>query len=552
MSSSFPRRITILGGGLSGLTTAYRLSQLPQASSSHTRITLIEGWNRLGGWIDSQKHHVEFTNERGELVRGDVTLESGPRSLRPRGSRGAVGMLRLLKDLDLTDHIIPIPFSHSAARNRFLLDTTTSTFHPQLTALPSSLPSLLTSSRRSNLLKGLIPSILSEPFKPKISSSITDESVDSFFSRRFSPSIAQNLASSMVHGIYATSSSDLSVRAAFPILWEKEQRYNSVLLGMFRSTPKTPEEVKEWEELGELGEESKKWSLYGLQGGLGALTTRLYESIKRRGVVDIRSNEMINSIYLPKNTVSNDNAKTIHIHTSKESFETDHIISSISPSKLHSLLQSSSRNPAEAQAQALPHLKANPYTSVGVVNLVYPIASSKLHPEGFGYLIPRPSEGNTASNPHGVLGVIFDSTAVPLSEDLKGVTKITIMMGGPYWSSYKPTLQIPNTSEELISNSINHLETVFPILKEKGIKPILKMGRVNYDCIPTYTPGHGGRMRELHHAIKEGEWGGRLSLVGNGYGGVGLNDCVYSVDNVIAALRNGDILTGLERWESWE
>ena len=51
-----------------------------------------------------------------------------------------------------------------------------------------------------------------------------DESVDSFFSRRFGDAFARTLGSALVHGIYAADSRLLSLRAAFPQLRASEAR----------------------------------------------------------------------------------------------------------------------------------------------------------------------------------------------------------------------------------------------------------------------------------------------------------------------------------------
>ncbi|WRT70011.1 protoporphyrinogen oxidase [Kwoniella shivajii] len=553
-----PSRIAVLGGGLSGLTTAYHLSKSLPSSS---KITLIEASPRIGGWINSKQHQVGFKDDKGEIVEGSVTLESGPRSIRPRGSKGAAGMLRMLRDLDLVKDIIPIPFSHPAAKNRYLLNTSTS----EISALPSSPLSLL--QTQSPLLKGLLPSILGEPFRSRFkegssSSSSSelgtgigannDESVDSFFSRRFSPSIAKNLASAMVHGIYAASSKELSVRAAFPTLWDSEQKFGSVVLGMLRGGTKTrrekEEEKNEWLELGELGGKREKWSLYGIKGGLGSLTNSLHQEIINNGV-EIRTEESIERIdpsASAASSSSSSSSQAIQIKTSKGNLETDHIISALSPLTLSKLLPSEPSS-SSSTSLYLPHLDANPYTSVGVVNLVYPLSSDRVHPEGFGYLIPR---STATQNPNGVLGVIFDSTAIPLQSDCKGVTKLTIMLGGPYWSTYKPISKSPPESDEgLIQNAIDHLNIVFPHLK--NIEPIIKTGKIHWNCIPTYLPGHGDRLKELNESINNGIWKNKLSLVGNGYGGVGVNDCVYSAENVVNALKQGNRVTGLERWKDW-
>lgn len=59
----------VIGGGITGLTTAFRLAQDPSCS----KVTLYEGSNRLGGWIQS---------ETVEVDDGEVVFEYGPRTLR--------------------------------------------------------------------------------------------------------------------------------------------------------------------------------------------------------------------------------------------------------------------------------------------------------------------------------------------------------------------------------------------------------------------------------------------------------------------------------------
>jgi oxygen-dependent protoporphyrinogen oxidase len=108
--------ITILGGGLTGLTLAYRLSRLlqtlpalsPQTQHARahrdTKITLLEKSDRAGGWVHSSNRIVQIprTSENGEgkkveeVVNVDITLEAGPRSIRPKGSIGAAYMLKLV------------------------------------------------------------------------------------------------------------------------------------------------------------------------------------------------------------------------------------------------------------------------------------------------------------------------------------------------------------------------------------------------------------------------------------------------------------------------
>lgn len=67
------RNIAVVGGGLTGLTTAYYLAkQLP----STAKITLYEGSDSLGGWIRTDRVPVDVDG-----VKGTVSFERGPRTL---------------------------------------------------------------------------------------------------------------------------------------------------------------------------------------------------------------------------------------------------------------------------------------------------------------------------------------------------------------------------------------------------------------------------------------------------------------------------------------
>ena len=65
--------IAVVGGGLTGLTTAYYLAKrLPPTA----KITLYESSNRLGGWIDTERVEVDVLDKQGM-----VNFERGPRSM---------------------------------------------------------------------------------------------------------------------------------------------------------------------------------------------------------------------------------------------------------------------------------------------------------------------------------------------------------------------------------------------------------------------------------------------------------------------------------------
>uniref|UniRef100_A0A8C5VXE7 Protoporphyrinogen oxidase n=1 Tax=Microcebus murinus TaxID=30608 RepID=A0A8C5VXE7_MICMU len=74
------RTVVVLGGGISGLAASYHLSRAPYPP----KVVLVEGSERLGGWIRS--------------VRGSdgAIFELGPRGIRPAGALGARTLLMVM------------------------------------------------------------------------------------------------------------------------------------------------------------------------------------------------------------------------------------------------------------------------------------------------------------------------------------------------------------------------------------------------------------------------------------------------------------------------
>lgn len=77
--------VAILGGGITGLASAYYLAQ----EFPLTKITIYESKPILGGWLRSKS--VDVGN-------GQVTFESGPRSLRPQAPNGLLALKMVLRN----------------------------------------------------------------------------------------------------------------------------------------------------------------------------------------------------------------------------------------------------------------------------------------------------------------------------------------------------------------------------------------------------------------------------------------------------------------------
>lgn len=77
-NSDPPKDIAVLGGGLTGLTTAYYLTRFhPEA-----KITLYESGGRLGGWIDTEQ--IEVKTSGGQAAT--ISFERGARAVSPQST----------------------------------------------------------------------------------------------------------------------------------------------------------------------------------------------------------------------------------------------------------------------------------------------------------------------------------------------------------------------------------------------------------------------------------------------------------------------------------
>ena len=219
----------------------------------------------------------------------------------PRVPDSRLHNLPKIHELGLEESLVTVDKSHPSAKNRYIF------YNGRLHKAPSSLASAITSSfSSSSPFHGLLPSVLSEPFKakrhPSPAPSSDDESVDSFISRRFRKSIAENVLSALVHGIYAGDTRQLSIRSVFPSLWEAERLKGSIVRSMlFEGGVEMPdweiEKKKEIEgRLPELTGRMKDVSVYSLKGGLEELPKGLVRHLRGQSNVELRERSGIESL----------------------------------------------------------------------------------------------------------------------------------------------------------------------------------------------------------------------------------------------------------------
>ncbi|KAH0829452.1 protoporphyrinogen oxidase [Fonsecaea pedrosoi] len=585
------RELAILGGGFTGLATAFHLSnQLPNA-----KITILEKNDRLGGWVDSEVVPVD---------KGEVLFEWGPRTLRAGLGPAPLAMLELLAQLHIGKDLVAISKSSPAALNRYiyypdhLVRLPVLSKHTSLLELLRVLNAVLTEPLYEGILK-----CFREPWVAPRDEDVKDESVGDFVSRRFAREIADNLLSAVCHGIFAGDIYKLSARTLLPQLWHLETRDRErtpgvlleILSNMVNRVTLTPVNVALHVHRQILALQSRETyfkrvpnldsfaevSVYTFRRGLGQITSALEQELsKNKNITILRSAEV-------KDVEFNDSKNQVSV-TQMPAGSTsnyDYVVSTLGPRTLKQFLTSG----AQASGSTLDPKVANACehsdcsVNVMVINLYY--NNPDLLPpslRGFGYLIPRsvPLE----QNPERALGVLFSSETSgrsdaaaspadgsyfesidsdpgspldpdpphgesgPVLQDTAPGTKLTVMMGGHWWSEWAPS-DLP-TEQQAIEMAQTLLRRHLNI-KES---PAVAKARLNRNCIPQYPVGYAQDMATIHEAIMS-TFHGRLKLAGPWWRGApGMSDCVLSARESAWAIRDKeDEYTGVQgyRHEAW-
>jgi oxygen-dependent protoporphyrinogen oxidase len=192
------KQVVIVGAGISGLATAYRLQQICPSVA----ITVLERNHRPGGTVWTKR-------------RDGFQVEMGPNGFMDNKPFA----LRLCHDLELGDRLAPA--SEASGQNRYLL------WNEKLEPLPRSLIAFLTTPLLSWRGKARL---LAEKWTRRVPTA-PDESIDAFVRRRAGSEAAEVLADALVTGIYAGDPRLLSLPACFPRLAGYEREFGSVIRG---------------------------------------------------------------------------------------------------------------------------------------------------------------------------------------------------------------------------------------------------------------------------------------------------------------------------------
>ena len=203
-SEQAPRKIAIIGGGITGLAAAWELRSIAPAAD----VTLYDAAPRLGGLIETQ------------VVAGH-TVELGPDSILRRVPAG----VELCHEVGIKDELIGF---NPAARGVY------SVHHGRLVRVPDGLSSMAPTSRWQLATTPILSPagklrMLREARIPPRDASQVDESLADFARRRFGAEVFERLVQPLSGGIYMGDPERLSLPACFPQFAEMEATHGSLI-----------------------------------------------------------------------------------------------------------------------------------------------------------------------------------------------------------------------------------------------------------------------------------------------------------------------------------
>lgn len=478
-----PKRVVIIGGGIAGLSAAYFLQKKAAGAEIPLQLAILEASSQWGGKI---------TTERV----GGFVVEGGPDTF----LRTKPWAVTLCRELGLEERLHG---TNPEQKNTYVLRN--GSLHPLPDGLTMMIPTQFSPMVRTGLLSwpekvrmGLDFLIPPQPLNG-------DESLGGFVSRRLGRAAYENLIEPLMSGIYAGDGDQLSLQATFPYLRDLEIKYGGLVKGALAVRGRrgaATESVAQGQ--GGAGASVFLTPTTGLAEIVEALVARLGE-----GGADLRLDTRVERV-IPYGGEGPGYAVELE---GGERLAADSVVLA-TPAYISGQLVSG-MDPGLAR-----ELQEIPYVSTATVSLGYRKEDLPRPLDGYGYVIPR-REGRKA------LACTWTSTKFPHRAP-EGYALLRVFVGRAGQEE-----QVPWDEAGLLEIAREELRLTLGITAEPALQRVTIWER----AMPQYNLGHPERLERIEARL-EGLPG--LELAGNGYGGIGIPDCIHSgelaADGIVAAL----------------
>ena len=473
------KRIVIIGGGISGLAAAHRLTELSRGTQQ-PNITLLEASNRLGGTIQTEQ-------------RDGFLLERGPDSFISEKPEAVA----LAKRLGIESRLIQTNEEH---RRSFIVR------NARLRNVPDGFQ-LLAPSR---LWPFVATDIFSVTGKLRMAADLVlpradtngsdDESLASFVTRRLGKEALQRMAQPMVGGIYTADPTTLSLRATLPRFLEMERKHRSIILAMLRQRRTNKNETS--------GVSGPRYSLFlSFDEGMQVLTDELERNISGAGV-RIQLNSAVTSV---AREAADGPGRWTLTTTDGSQISADGVCLAIPAYSAANLLE-------KIDSDLAQQLSAIEYTSTATINFAYR-RDDVGHPlDGFGFVVPFIEK-------RALIACTFSSVKFS-GRAPEQHTLLRAFVGG----ALQPDV-FQLDEPEMVARVKSDLEQLLAIKGQPIFVEAAKWSR----SMPQYYIGHLERVGAIEAQVSSLN---TIALAGNSYRGAGIPDCVRSGETAAEKLMN--------------
>lgn len=340
-----PRRILIIGGGISGLSAAYYLQQQIAAQALDARYTVLEASGRWGGKV--------MTGQVDGFSGVPFLVEAGPDSFLIQKPWA----LQLARELGLSDRLLP---TNDQMRQTYVLHR----------GRPVRLPDGLFMIVPTRFLPFALSPLISLPGKLRMALDLfippkrddRDETLADFVRRRLGNEALDTIAEPLMSGIYSAEADKQSILATFPRFRQLEREHGSLIRGMLASRRQNAQG----------GADAKKSSPFmSLAGG----TQELIDALVPRLTGDLRLDTAVGSIepqsggYL----VTTSAGETLHadaVILTAPAYVSAKLVRAFAPS-------------------AADKLASIRYVTTGTISLAYRTSDIARPLGGFGLVVPK-------------------------------------------------------------------------------------------------------------------------------------------------------------------
>jgi len=430
-------RVAIIGGGITGLAAAHRISELAIAREMPVEVTILERGEHLGGALRT-------------IMRDGFVMEPGADSFLTE-KPWAAGLARRI---GLEAELIP---TRSEFRKTYVVR------RGRLVEIPVGF-SLLAPMRIWPVIASPLFSpwgklrMALEPMIPKRDDA-GDESLASFVTRRLGREVLDRVAQPLAGGIYTADPEELSMRATMPRFVEMERRHGNLMRGM-----RAAEAARAAQQQGTSG---ARWSLFlSMRGGMSALADALVARLEgsiRRGA-DVAAVEHANEAW--RMTLADGS----HI-------EADAVICAAHAYSAARLLR-------RIESRLADHLGYITYASAATVNLTWRLGDFPKAPDAFGFVVP-------AIEHRKIIAGSFSSLKFP-GRAPEGFVLARVFLGGVLQSD-----MMNLSDDEMIGAARDEFHELLGVTAAPGMTEVQRWPA----AMPQYAVGHLDRVAKIEEIV---------------------------------------------------